>query len=79
MWVPAPPVTERLNEPKGQITDLERRIERQVANLEAEDSSPGTSAEDRRLDRRARRGVEERRERAATLAREEGGCAGYSW
>ena len=34
------PAHDRLKERQGQITDLERRIEHQVANLEAEDATP---------------------------------------
>jgi len=35
-----PPVRDRIKELQGEITELERRIERQVANLEAEDATP---------------------------------------
>jgi predicted nucleic acid-binding Zn-ribbon protein len=34
------PAQDRLEELRAEITDLERRIERQVANLEAEDATP---------------------------------------
>jgi hypothetical protein len=34
------PAHERLEELRAEVTDLERRIERQVANLEAEDATP---------------------------------------
>jgi len=34
------PARDRLKELQGEITDLERRIERQVTNLEAEDATP---------------------------------------
>jgi hypothetical protein len=34
------PAHARLEELRAEITDLERRIERQVANLEAEDATP---------------------------------------
>src|SRR5207247_1031352 len=37
---PAAPVGERLKEVTTEVADLERRIERQIANLEAEDATP---------------------------------------
>jgi hypothetical protein len=37
---PAAPAAERLTEVTAEIADLQHRIERQIANLEAEDATP---------------------------------------
>ncbi len=62
------PAHDRLEEIQGEITDLERRIERQVANLEAEDATPSLR---RRVGARIaelEEALEERRQRANRLA-----------
>jgi len=64
------PVRDRLKELQGEITDLERRIERQVANLEAEDATPSLR---RRVGVRIaelEEALEERRQHANALAAE---------
>jgi hypothetical protein len=55
----------------AEIVDLERRIDRQVANLEADDATPALRR--RIADRIAEleEALEQRRERAAVLAKEE--------
>src|SRR6266536_4405869 len=61
------PAHDRLKERQGQITDLERRIEHQVANLEAEDATPSPR---RRVGARIaeEEALEERRQHANALA-----------
>jgi hypothetical protein len=62
------PARGRLEELRAEITDLERRIERQVANLEAEDATPSLR---RRVGARIaelEEAVEERRQHANALA-----------
>jgi hypothetical protein len=62
------PANARLEELQGEITDLERRIERQVANLEAEDATPSLR---RRVGARIaelEEVLEERRKHANALA-----------
>jgi len=62
------PARGRLEELRAEITDLERRIERQVANLEAEDATPSLR---RRVGARIaelEEAVEERRHHANALA-----------
>ena len=66
----AAPAVQRLKEVTGEIADLKRRIERQVANLEAEDTTPGLR---RRIAGRIaelEQALEEREERARRLAEE---------
>jgi DNA repair exonuclease SbcCD ATPase subunit len=62
------PAQDRLEELRAEITDLERRIERQVANLEAEDATPSLR---RRVGTRIAEledALEERRQHANALA-----------
>lgn len=62
------PARDRLEELRAEITELERRIERQVANLEAEDATPSLR---RRVGARVaelEEAVEERRQHANALA-----------
>jgi len=61
------PTHDRLKELHGEITDLQRRIERQVANLEAEDATPSPR---RRVGARIaeEEALEERRQHANALA-----------
>jgi site-specific DNA recombinase len=66
----AAPAAERLKEVRAAIADLGRRIERQVANLETDDTTPALR---RRIGARIaelEQQVEERRERVAALAEE---------
>src|SRR6266542_74551 len=64
------PAAERLKEVTSEVTDLQRRIERQIANLEAEDTTPALR---RRIAARIaelEEAVEDRRQRASALAQE---------
>src|SRR6266542_1899201 len=66
----AAPVGERLKEVTAEVADLERRIERQIANLEAEDATPSLRQRIGARIAELEEAVEDRRRRAAALAQE---------
>ena len=65
---PAAPVGERLKEVTTEVADLERRIERQIANLEAEDATPTLRQRIAARIAELEEAVEDRRRRVAALA-----------
>ena len=67
---PAAPVGERLKEVTTEVADLERRIERQIANLEAEDATPALRQRIAARIAELEEAVEDRRRRATALAQE---------
>ena len=66
----AAPAAGRLREVTAEIADLERRIQRQIANLEAEDATPALRQRIAARIAEPEEAVEDRRQRATALAQE---------